>query len=117
MEGQFCPFLEQECLSEPPTDGSEQMGCRCEQGTNAKGWSCKTKSELGLSDAAESCLLTVTRGISDFLHKKSCDTDYQLCIARDYFDSSSPKGCACLHDGTAPLAWNCQGTNRWFRAE
>lgn len=62
---------------------------------------------------------TVGKGYQASMKGKPCDTEWDLCIARDYNPSgTSPRGCICMRKGMNPKPeWICGSTNRWFRAE
>lgn len=87
-----------------------EQGCHC----SGKIWQC------GMADAepanSPSCE-SFGNGKQGVLKDLPCDTEWQLCIARDYNPTgTSPRGCACLKEG-AQLSWTCGATNRWYRAE
>jgi hypothetical protein len=95
-----------ECLSA----ASPTIGCRCVGNI----WQCG--SSEGIAPSAPSCA-TFGRGLQATLKNKPCDTEWQLCIGRDYNPTgTSPRGCVCMKDG-ATFSWTCGATNRWWRAE
>jgi hypothetical protein len=104
LSGEVCTAAE--CRS----SRAPQSGCHCVGGI----WQCG--SSEGIAANAPSCE-SFGKGYQATLKNKPCDTEWQLCIARDYNPTgTSPRGCVCQKDG-AQLAWTCGATNRWWRAE
>ena len=104
LPGESCTIPE--CRSTRLPD----VGCKCMGGA----WQCG--SSEGISAAAPSCE-SQGRGYLASLKNKPCDTEWELCISRDFnATGTSPRGCVCKTSG-AQLAWSCGPTNRWWRAE
>jgi hypothetical protein len=96
----------QECRS---ADFPEQ-GCHC----IGEIWQCGSSDDV--SEGAPSCE-PFGNGLQAVLDGQPCDTEWQLCVSRDFNPTgTSPRGCACMKDG-AQLLWSCGATNRWWRAE
>ena len=111
VAGQSCAEVGYECF-----DGATPgQGCACRKPPLL--WECGLNGALGISETAPICEDTYESGYLGRLDEEPCDTEWQLCIARDYNpEGTSPRGCACLRDG-GDLAWSCGATNRWWRAE
>jgi hypothetical protein len=99
--------------SEP--DPSKREGCLCIKSANSAQWACGAPSMVGVSENAVSCTEYAT-GLMAYLDKDPCSTEWQECIARDFVDGTTPRGCVCLStNGT--LRWSCGSTNKWFVPE
>ena len=106
LSGERCTTDGETCRS---SDFPEQ-GCTCKLNT----WQCGTSE--GLPEGSPACE-GFGNGLQAVLKGQPCDTEWQLCVSRDFNPTgTSPRGCVCQIDG-AQLIWTCGATNRWWRAE
>jgi hypothetical protein len=86
------------------------QGCHCVN----EGWVCGSSDDV--SEGAPSCE-SLGSGKQAVLKDRPCDTEWQLCVARDFNPTgTSPRGCVCQMEA-GQLSWTCGATNRWWRAE
>jgi hypothetical protein len=116
LRGQTCTgLIGTECIDRSQPDPTEREGCSCIKGTAGAQWGCGAPGMLGVSEHAVSCI-EFSVGTIAYLDNDPCSIEWQECIARDFVDGTTQRGCACLStNGT--LRWECGSTNKWFVPE
>ncbi|MDF3066366.1 MAG: hypothetical protein K0R38_1967 [Polyangiaceae bacterium] len=100
-----CVSEGQQCVSST----FPNQGCTCAMGK----WVCGTNE--GYAPGVRECE-SIGNGLQALLKDRPCDTQWQLCVSRDYNPTgTAPRGCFC-NMKAGRLVWQCGGTNRWWRA-
>lgn len=103
------------CIDRSQSDPARQEGCACIEGSAGAQWACGVPSAVGVPANAVSCVEYQT-GDENYLKGAPCPTEWQQCIARNFVDGTTQRGCVCLGtNGT--LRWVCGSTNKWFVPE
>lgn len=116
LRGQTCSNLVgSTCMDRSNPDPATREGCSCMRVDTSAQWACGVPSVVGVPEDAVSCSGFGT-GEMIYLKDAPCDIEWQQCIARDFVDGTTPRGCVCL--GTkGSLRWSCGSTNKWFVPE
>lgn len=106
INAEFCKNEGAQCVSSTfPT-----QGCTCSAGK----WVCGLSE--GYPPGTQECE-SLGNGLQALLKDRPCDAQWALCVSRDFNPTgTSPRGCFCANKG-GRLAWQCGGTNRWWRAQ